>query len=86
VQHDDCEKNVYPLVYGTALVGAPFEINGQKQHGLPAKALQAGQVYDVEIEGPVRGHGRFRVLADGGVDNLPWTFINDAAASSGAHP
>jgi hypothetical protein len=70
-QLSDC-ANTFPIFYGQRIKGeAPSP--DHVLDTLPAKPLKIGVIYEVHIlsEGSGYGGGRFRLTADGRVENLP---------------
>ncbi|MDI1295760.1 MAG: hypothetical protein PSY12_07720 [bacterium] len=65
--------NPFPIIYGTSLRGEPFVHNGQPIGVVRAKPLQVGVVYQVQTSssGSGYGGGRFRILPNRHVENLP---------------
>jgi len=67
----DC-KNPFPIFYGVALKGGPPE-NGPQYATVSAKPLKVGIIYTVSTTSGATGYGggRFRLRANGSVENLP---------------
>ncbi|HUD89994.1 hypothetical protein [Sphingobium sp.] len=65
--------NPFPVIYGTSLKGEPFSYNGQQIRAVRAKPLQVGVIYQVQTSGSGSGGGvgRFRILPNRRVENLP---------------
>lgn len=67
----DC-KTRFPVVYGVPLEGEPAAPE-QAGRDVTARRLIPGVVYEVSATAGATGYGggRFRLTADGGVENLP---------------
>jgi hypothetical protein len=67
----DC-PNRFPILYGQPLVGKPFVYSSGRSDGVEAKPLKVGVIYEVSTaSGSGYGGGRFRILPDRRVENLP---------------
>lgn len=69
----DC-ANLFPVFYGQTLKGGSPAVEYVHTR-VAAKQLKVGVIYDVTTSsrGGGYGSGRFRLMADGGVENLPRT-------------
>lgn len=67
----DCETR-FPVAYGIPLAGEP-RTPEQAEREVAAKQLTPGVIYEVSATAGATGYGggRFRLSADGGVENLP---------------
>ncbi|WP_372707757.1 hypothetical protein [Brevundimonas sp.] len=66
----DCETR-FPVAYGVPLAGGP-RTPEEVEREVAAKELTLGVVYEVVANAGIGyGGGRFRLTADGGVENLP---------------
>jgi hypothetical protein len=66
----NCE-NPFPIFYGASLKGGPPE-SGPQYVTIKAKRLKVGVIYSVKTTSGATGYGggRFRLVADGTVENL----------------
>lgn len=66
----DC-ANPFPVIYGQTLKGAP-PVSGDPNARIAAKPLIVGVTYDVNTSSKDGGYGagRFRLTAEGGVENV----------------
>ncbi len=65
--------NSFPIFYGQSLKGQPFVYDGMIQRPVEAKPLVIGVVYEVSAtsSGSGYGGGRFRILPNRRIENLP---------------
>jgi hypothetical protein len=75
----DACPNRFPIFYGQKLEGKPAAYDGQPSSSVDAKPLKLGVTYNVFMQGDgSNGTGRFRIRADGTLENLPPETINNA--------
>jgi len=69
---DDC-SNPFPIFYGQKLQGQAFVYDGKMEKPVEAKPLVIGVVYEVTAasSGSGYGGGRFRILPNRRIENLP---------------
>jgi|SRR5690348_16674482 hypothetical protein len=69
---DEC-PNPFPVVYGAALKGVPFDYGDGRTSSVAAKPLRPGFVYEVDTSSRGSGYGTgwFRIRMDGRIENLP---------------
>jgi hypothetical protein len=69
----DACPNPFPILYGQKLRGQPFVYDGKLENSVEAKPLIVGVVYEVTAasNGSGYGGGRFRILPDRRIENLP---------------
>lgn len=69
----DACPNPFPVFYGVQLKGKPFVYQGGSTGSVDAKPLRIGVVYEVDAvsSGSGIGGGRFRILPNRRVENLP---------------
>ena len=69
----DACSNTFPIFYGQKLQGQAFAYDGKPEKPVEAKPLVIGVVYEVTAasSGSGYGGGRFRILPDRRIENLP---------------
>ncbi|MBC2665238.1 hypothetical protein H7F51_06885 [Novosphingobium flavum] len=69
---DEC-LNPFPVFYGAPLKGKPFVYKDGLHGGVEPKPLLTGVIYDVDMSGSGSGYGggRFRILPNNRVENIP---------------